>query len=61
MPLPASPESVILANVGEAVVLTDWSNQSSKVGLPDSVMVLLASPVKRVNERAAVKLDPAVT
>src|SRR3990172_12238892 len=45
------------ANAGEAVVLTDWLNQSSSVGFPLNVTVRLASPGTNDSVRAAVKLE----
>ena len=43
--LPFTVVAMTLLKVGEAVVLTDWSNQSERVGLPERVIVLAASPV----------------
>src|SRR3989344_1405000 len=47
-----------LAKVGEAVVLTDWSNQSFKVGAPFTVKALpltVREEVKRSVEDAVVE------
>ena len=51
-------ETVTLAKVGEAVVLTDWSNQSLRVGAPETVKLwpfTESAEVKRFVELAVVE------
>jgi len=55
--------AIILAKVGEAVVLTDWSNQSFKVGAPFTVKawpLTVRDEVKRLVEEAVVEKNEVV-
>ena len=55
--LAAKDVMVRFAKVGLEAALTAWSNQSANVGLPESVMVLSASPGTKVKVFPAVKTE----